>query len=483
MKAIFPDLVMLCAGGCLFMGQLHAQTLTVLHYFTGGSDGTMGDQGAQAELVLSGNVLYGTANSTGSSGGFGTVFKVNADGTGFRTLHTFALSESSNPVGGVILDTNTFYGSLAYGGLGGGGIFAVNEDGSGFKMLHRFTDTFSDPPYTNIDGANPLGGLALASGRLHGTTVNGADFGNGAIFGINTDGTSFQNLHTFSAFDTPNSPTNTDGGHPYGKLLLLGNVLYGTTSGGGESGNGAIFSLNTDGTGFTNLHSFSGTDDGENLLTGLTLAGNVLYGTAFAGGTWGWGTIFAINTNGSGFRTLYHFKGSSNFGSDGAGPSGLICQGDILYGSTRSGGSQDFGTVFQIKTNGSGYRNLHSFTYGAGCGACPNWDGSLPAGTLVFSSDRVYGIASGGGSYGFGVLFQISLAPIPTLLAIASDGSGGYYIRAQGPPNFSCQLQRAASLTGPWTTTSSQTAPPSGLVEFHDLFPLASQAFYRTIQQ
>jgi D-alanyl-D-alanine dipeptidase len=67
-------------------------------------------------------------------------------------------------------------------------------------------------------------------------------------------------------------------------------------------------------------------------------------------------------------------------------------------------------------------------------------------------------------------------------LAIASDGSGGYFISAQGAPGFTCSLLRAASLAGPWSTNTQQTADNSGLIQFHDLAPPPSQGFYRTLQ-
>jgi hypothetical protein len=67
-------------------------------------------------------------------------------------------------------------------------------------------------------------------------------------------------------------------------------------------------------------------------------------------------------------------------------------------------------------------------------------------------------------------------------LAIVPDGSGGYFIRFNGVAGSAYRLQRAPSLAGPWTTSAPQTTPVSGLVEFHDLFPLPGQAFYRTVQ-
>ncbi len=67
-------------------------------------------------------------------------------------------------------------------------------------------------------------------------------------------------------------------------------------------------------------------------------------------------------------------------------------------------------------------------------------------------------------------------------LAIERDGSGGLFIRFTGAPAVTYRLQRATSVTGPWSTSAPQTAPASGLVEFWDLFPPPGQAFYRTVQ-
>src|SRR5271154_5380598 len=64
---------------------------------------------------------------------------------------------------------------------------------------------------------------------------------------------------TAQTFTTIHSFTFSDGANPYAELILSGNILYGTASAGGKSGHGTVFAVNTDGTGFTNLHSFSAT--------------------------------------------------------------------------------------------------------------------------------------------------------------------------------------------------------------------------------
>jgi uncharacterized repeat protein (TIGR03803 family) len=187
-----------------------------------------------------------------------------------------------------------------------------------FTILYNFTATSVTFPYTNSDGAGSYAGLILSGDTLYGTAGGGGSSGNGTVFKVNTDGTDFTNLHSFTA--RVNS-TNSDGSGPSAGLILSGNTLYGTAGSGGSSGNGTVFKVNTDGTGFTNLHSFtarinSTNSDGAYLTAGLILLGNTLYGTAAHGGSSGNGTVFKVNTDGTGFTVLHTFTG----GDDGAYP-------------------------------------------------------------------------------------------------------------------------------------------------------------------
>jgi uncharacterized repeat protein (TIGR03803 family) len=101
----------------------------------------------------------------------------------------------------------------------------------------------------------PHAGLVLSGNTLYGAAEYGGSSGNGTIFALNTDGTGFTNLYYFSFLYPPG--TNSDGTYPYGTLLLSGNILYGTALFGGDSDSGTVFSLKRDGTCFTTLHSFA----------------------------------------------------------------------------------------------------------------------------------------------------------------------------------------------------------------------------------
>ncbi len=398
-------LALALAGG--IGARLQGQTFTTLHSFTGGSDGA----NPAGAIALSGNSLYGTTWGGGSSGN-GMVFQMNTDGTGFTNLHSFTQltngtnSDGANPQARVILSGTSLYGMTVGGGSSGNGtVFKVNTDGMGFRTLH----SFSYPTYH-------AGGLVLSGDTLYGTTDIGGASDSGTVFAVNTDGTGFTNLHSFSAVPGY-PPINDDGAYPLGPLCLVSNALYGTAAGGGSFGQGTVFALNTDGTGFTNLHSFthrsldsSGAytnSDGGDPNTGLVSSGSVLYGSGNWGGTSGNGTLFKLNTDGTGFTTLYSFNG----GNDGAMPYGeLILSGDSLYGTTSD-------NVFKINTDGTEFTALHQFATTSGSGT--NSDGVSPFVGVISSAGVLYGVAYAGGSSGDGTVFSIAIPPQLTIVPLA----------------------------------------------------------------
>ena len=175
---------------------------------------------------------------------------------------------------------------------------------AGMRSLYSFTN--------GIDGADPYAGLVLSGETLYGTAAEGAGAGHGAVFALNTNGSGFTNLYSFT--------NGIDGGSPFAGLVLSGDTLYGTAIGGGNAGIGSVFTLNTNGSDFTNLYSFTNGVDGADPFAGLVLSGDTLYGTASQGGGAGNGTVFALNTNGSGFTNLYSFTN----GIDGAYPFAVL---------------------------------------------------------------------------------------------------------------------------------------------------------------
>jgi uncharacterized repeat protein (TIGR03803 family) len=372
-------------GGYGTMFKISANgALTTLYTFTGGTDGAF----PQAALVpgSDGN-FYGTTAYGGrgiGNAGYGTVFKISANGA-LTSLYSFSGgNDGSYPNGLVEGNDGSFYGTMAYGGSNG--VFRISTNGV-LTSLYSFTG--------GADGARPATALVQGSdGEFYGITSEGGTDNVGTVFRISTNG-ALTTLYSFTG--------GNDGVFPQA-ALVQGNDgnFYGTTFGGGSGG--TVFRISSNGD-LTTLYSFTGsTTDGAGPWAGLVLGedGN-LYGTTHYGGTnGGGGTVFRISANGA-LTSLYSFTG----GADGNRPAAALVQGSDrkLYGTTQSGGAYGpefgprYGTVFQISTNGA-LTSSYSFTGGA--------DGAYPHAGLVQGTDgNFYGTTSGG-TNGWGNVFKIT---------------------------------------------------------------------------
>lgn len=327
-------------------------------------------------------------------------------------LHSFTGSFTGNttdglyPHGSVTLSGSKLYGMTETGGTSNlGTLFSINTDGTGFGVVHTFSGGITD-------GESPLGSLTLFGSKLYGMTRGGGYGARGTLYRMNIDGSGYTLLHNFTG-------GANDGDSPYGALTLSGSKLYGMTYLGGSGlFRGTIFSMNTDGTGFSLLHSFlGGASDGVGPAGSLTLLGSVLYGTTASGGTSNGGTLFRMATNGTGFSLLHSFSGG---GSDGANPGGsLTLSGSKLYGMTSYGGTGNYGTIFSINTNGSNFGLIESFAGTASSGGVPYY------GDLTLSGDgaTLYGMTHQGGIVNGGVVFSKSVVPEPSAIGLLGFGT------------------------------------------------------------
>jgi uncharacterized repeat protein (TIGR03803 family) len=249
-----------------------------------------------------------------------------------------------------------------------------------------FTTLKSFGIFTNVSGLSPSSKLVQGGdGTLYGTATSGDGYIEGTIFKIQPDGSGFAVLKRFTS---PN-----EGRLPVADLSLSGGTLYGTTLFGGSSGAGTVFKINTDGTGYTVLKHFTDSD-GINPSGGLTLSGSTLYGTTMQGG-WNFGTVFKVNTDGTGFTVLKHC-----IPRDGVTPqAGLTLSGSTLYGTTTAGGLWNYGTVFKMNTDGTEYTVMKAFT---------GTDGSSPQAGITLSGSTLYGTTTTGGSSFNGTIFKMN---------------------------------------------------------------------------
>jgi uncharacterized repeat protein (TIGR03803 family) len=452
------------SNGTVFKLSQDGSGYGVVHSFgTPISDGV----GPQSVLLEAHDgALYGTAYAGGLYGK-GTVFKLNKDGTGYTNLHSFSSSgDGVNPHAGLIQDTNNvLYGTTAAGGTNGsnaGTVFMLNADGSGYAIVHSFDYNF----WIGREGFLPQGGLLLARNNLlYGTTLYGGGTAGGdpsyggTIFRVAPDGTSFATLFALSATGGDGMPSTI--GEPFNNRGLTeasDRALYGCAGGwlSGANGRGTIFKMNKDGSAYTNIYNFSRLEiDGSNALGVIEASDHLLYGTAQEGGinAGNPGTVFRLNKDGSEYTVLHHFHADTN---DGLRPYAVVIEATngALYGTTYYGGTNGFGTIFRLNKDGSAYGVLHSFG-GAGDGQYSRApllqasDGMLYGGTdsgslfklgldgsgyvllggtgssvggLIESSDgALYGNSQGSGAYGRGTVFKLN-----------KDGSGFSVLRSFG---------------------------------------------------
>jgi uncharacterized repeat protein (TIGR03803 family) len=349
-----------------------------------GSDTTDGQNPAAGLIHASDGTLYGTTYSGGSSN-YGTVFKLSTDGSGYAILRSFTGSgdDGSSPQAALVAGGDgLLYGVTYYGGTNRvGTVFKLNKDGGGYGLVHTFSGS--------QDGANPLGITEGPGEMLYGAADSGI------VFKLDRSGGGFGVLHHF-----PYGVLD-DGSYPAPPTLGSNGALYGTTYRGGETDLGILYKVQTDGSGFTVLRSFNATgyDGSRPIAVPLQGADGALYGTTYSGGRYDVGTVFKMAPDGTGYTILHDF---SLRWPDGLAPGAALIQGadGAFYGTTLGGGTNSQGTVFKIKSDGTGYRILYSFT-GTG------W--ALQPGTLLEASDGwLYGVTAAGGSTNAGTLFKMT---------------------------------------------------------------------------
>jgi uncharacterized repeat protein (TIGR03803 family) len=379
LSSLTISLIMILGTMSIAARPAQSQTYKVLHSFNG-KDGSTPSAGLMRDTTVN---LYGTT-ALGGKVEAGLVFKLNAAGRE-TVLHYFGSGDGVEPLAGLIQGANgDLYGTTMNGGSAGfGTVFGLDPSGREILLY-----SFGGSPE---DGAFPSGGLVEdRAGNLYGTTSLGGTSGDGVVFELGKNGVETV-LYNFSG---------PDGAGPQAGLILdnEGN-LFGTTEVGGKYSKGNVFELS--GTDETVLFTFTGHNNGSEPVDTLVedAAGN-LYGTTRLGGKSGAGTVFKIDRTGK-ETVLYSFNGLS----DGSQPmAGLVrdSKGN-LYGTTQLGGNEKQGIVFELSPSSGGkWREnvLHTFS---------GKDGGQPlVGLIQDGNGNLYGTASVGGQYHYGLVFKIT---------------------------------------------------------------------------
>jgi len=359
-----------------------------------------------ADLVQSGTTLFGTTLGGGVHDR-GLIFSVDTDGSNYTVLHEFNWLDGRTPTS-LTLSGTTLYGITADGGTEPDDSLA---DGTVFSIEtdgSNFTSLYS--MRSAIEGRTPQSTLVHSGTTLYGTNGGGAVHNNdGAIFSMDDDGTNFNILHTFD---------EAQGKGPAGDLTLVGSKFYGTTAAGGAHDAGVFYSIDTDGSDYTVLHHFAGgPNDGATPDGGLVRVGSTLYGRTQIGGDNDIGTLYAIDLDGSNYRLLHEFSIA-----DGRIPTDLTLDGSTLYGGTFSGGANDDGTIFSINTDGSNFEVLFDFSG-------RYIDGSFANSRMLLDGSTLYGTTKAGGFDDHGTVFAFEIpppvVPEPSTYAMAVIGLVG----------------------------------------------------------
>jgi uncharacterized repeat protein (TIGR03803 family) len=278
--------------------------------------------------------------STFGSGNNGTVTKLSPTGSGYvlAAVQAFAGSNGAYPMGGLVQVSQTLFTTASTGGKYGHGVIA-SLNASGLTQIFDAHDFAGSP----ADGANPQAGLVRdAKGVLYGTTYVGGTDNLGTVFSYDPKTSAERVLFSFDG---------KTGANPIGTVAVdSGGNLYGVAYQGGKYGLGTVFELAKHHERYAQktLHSFSGPpNDGDWPQGGVVLIGNVLYGTTLIGGANNDGTIFSLSTSGADYGIAHSFQGI-----DGIAPvAGLTAFDGTLYGTTSEGGSpysKGVGLVFSF---------------------------------------------------------------------------------------------------------------------------------------
>ena len=365
-------------SGVLFEFNPVGNVYTVLKHLNYSTDGGY----PYGDLLESGGKLYGMTSNGGSTG-YGTVFEFDPVGNVYTVLlHFGALPDGAYPYGSLLESGGKLYGMTSGGGsYSTGTLFELDPVNNEYTVLKNL-DAASD-------GGNPVGSLIESGGKLYGMTTYGGNYNTGVLFEFNPVG----NVYTvLKHLDVTN-----DGGYPLGSLIESSGKLYGMTTYGGSNNAGVLFELDPVGNVYTVLKHLDGTNDGGYPYGSLLESGGKLYGMTNYGGNNYYGTLFEFDPVGNVYTVLKHL----DYTNDGGYPYGsLIESGGKLYGMTNSGGNFNYGTLFEFDPASNTYTVLKHLDYYT--------DGGYPNGSLLESGGKLYGMTPSGGSFDYGTVFEFN---------------------------------------------------------------------------
>lgn len=357
-------------------------------------------------FAASTNEILVTTMESGGANGVGVIYSINSDGTQGGIAITFNGTNGAKPTGNLVqAEDYKVYGTTSAGGNNNYGVlfrYSPNNPVGTYSVLHHFNGT---------DGWAPRN-IHLKNNILYGTTNIGGSHtgeysqdGMGVLYSYNIASNMFNKLIDFEG---------TNGENPQGVIHGVDNNLYGLTRQGGDSGFGVLYRFNPANNTYTKLHDFAGYDGRTPSSSKMMqTTNNVLYGTTTWGGNHDMGVLFRFDMAHDMYTVLHHFDGAT-----GRYPEGVLTEvNGVLYGITPYGGTNAQGTAYSYNVNTGVYSVIHNFA---------ETDGRVPTSGLTLGADGLlYGLTTKGGSYGNGVIFSINPTTGTYTVLAHNDGTNG----------------------------------------------------------
>lgn len=400
--------------------------------------------------------LYGTTS--------GSVFRMEADGTGFTTLRQLPTTQFGAPLaeGGVLHHSNGFlYGFTARGGSNGFGMFyRLRPDGSQFEVVFQ--------PTINVEAGHLRAPMFEGNdGFIYGS-VGEDGFGTTSfVWRIRPDGTGWQVLKRL----------NFNGRGSNGVVLAPDGFLYSFTT--SHPDDNCLFRVGRDGSGYEIVWRFA-TDDAFPLTPVALVRGSDqrFYGLTSADGTGGRGTLFRVGSDGTGYTVVHDF-GSGPAAEQGNLPKAICASPDgNLYGVVRQLGSTGAG-IFRFEIASGQFSWIQNLPSGQTADyaaiVVSNADGLLYAGvdSSPFKTERLIRLHPSGTGFTvlrtfnsssasfagsgalvegpdgllYGITMRNGTGTLPLLFRIGRDGSGFQSLTEINAGTFSAATPRGLLVT------------------------------------
>ncbi len=273
------------------------------------------------------------------------------------------------------------YGMASHcGPADNGSIFKIRPDGSDFSVVYGFPVAYPgiSPQYTHLTQA--------ANGKLYGMTSRGGSNNAGVLFEYDPAANTYGEKYDFD---------KTGGDFPFGSLVrATSGKLYGMTSEGGSKNAGVLFEYDPETNVYAKKFDFDTINGAFPNGSLIQIANGKLYGMTTGGGVYA-GVLFEYDPATNVLAKKLDFDGSN-----GAAPYGSLtyAANGKLYGMTAWGGDNAGGVLFEYDPGTGTYAKKLDFN---------DTGGAHPYGSLAEAANgKLYGMTSGGGSEGVGVLFE-----------------------------------------------------------------------------